>query len=259
MVIDAGRQEDAYVTVQRRDAVATLTLNRPQKYNVLSTEMMDALESALAALAPDTDVRVIVIGACGKAFSAGHDLGEMGGDVDLAGFRVLFSRCTRLMRAIREQPQPVIASVRGVATAAGCQLAGMCDLVVASSAARFAASGINLGLFCATPAVALSRSMHPKHALEMLLTGEFVDAKTACERGLVNRVVGDEELDAAVRSLAETIAAKSAAAISAGKRLFYAQLDASLETAYELAVETMARNAIFDEAREGVDRFNRKR
>jgi len=259
MVREISQPSDGAVTVEQDGAIATLTLNRPLKYNVLSTPMMDALESALDELASDAGVRVVVIGAAGKAFSAGHDLGEMGAEVDIDGFRALFDRCTRLMLAIRQQPQPVIARVQGVATAAGCQLVAMCDLVVAARTARFAASGINLGLFCATPAVALSRALHPRHALEMLLTGEFVDAQTACERGLVNRVVADEELDDAVRSLAGTIAAKSSAAIAGGKRLFYAQLDASLEGAYALAVDAMARNAVLNDAREGIDRFNRKR
>ena len=250
--------EGPLVRVERDAAVARLTLNRAAKYNVLSAAMIAALEAALTALATDPEVRVIVLAAEGKAFSAGHDLAEMGADRSLDDFRALFADCSRLMLAIQRQPQPVIARVQGVATAAGCQLVGMCDLAVASSNARFAVSGINLGLFCATPSVALGRNVARKPALEMLLTGEFIDAATARERGLVNRVVAPEALDQEIGRLAAAIAAKSPAAIAAGKRLFYAQLELGMEAAYDLAGEAMACNAIADDTRRGIAAFTKR-
>ena len=245
----------ALVRLEREGAIARLTLNQPAKYNPLSAATIEALLAALAELANDAEVRVIVLAAEGKAFSAGHDLKEMGGDCTLDGFRSLFKRCGDLMMAIERQPQPVIARVQGVATAAGCQLVAMCDLAVASDNARFAVSGINLGLFCATPAVPLSRNMHRKQAMEMLLTGDFIDAATARERGLVNRVVPPADLDAEVGRLAASIAAKSPAAVAAGKRLYYRQLEAGIETAYQLAAESMACNAIEPDSRRGIGAF----
>jgi len=250
--------EELLVGVDRRGAVAYLTLNRANKYNALSRAMMASLKEALANLASDPDVRVVVLAAEGKAFSAGHDLTEMGPDTDIDDLRALFAACTDLMLTIRHLPQPVIARVQGVATAAGCQLVAMCDLAIASSDARFAVSGINLGLFCSTPSVALSRNVSQKVALEMLLTGEFIDAATARERGLVNRVVPLELLDAEVDRLAASIAGKSRAAIAAGKRLFYEQLELPIEAAYARASEVMACNATFDDAREGIARFTKR-
>ena len=220
--------------------------------------MIAALEAGLAAVAGDSEVRVVVLAAEGKAFSAGHDLAEMGADRSLDDFRTLFADCSRLMLAIQRQPQPVIARVQGIATAAGCQLVAMCDLAVASATARFAVSGINLGLFCATPSVPLGRNLSRKHALEMLLTGEFIDAATARERGLVNRVVATEALDQEVARLAGAIAAKSPAAIAAGKRLFYAQLELGIEAAYARAGESMACNAVADDARAGIASFTKR-
>jgi enoyl-CoA hydratase/carnithine racemase len=246
------------VRLERDGPVARLTLNRPAKYNVLSTATIEALLASLASLGADAGVRVIVIAAEGKAFSAGHDLGEMGADRSLDEFRALFARCSELMLAIQRQPQPVVARVQGVATAAGCQLVAMCDLAVAVDTARFAVSGINLGLFCATPAVPLSRNMHRKQALEMLLTGEFIDAHTACARGLVNRVVPAAELDAELGRLCASIAAKSPAAVAAGKRLYYRQLEGGIAEAYALAGEAMACNAIAPDARKGIAKFTAK-
>jgi len=247
-----------WVRIEHRGEVAWLFLNRPTKYNALSAAMLGALIDALAGLARDATARVIVLAADGKAFSAGHDLTEMGADRSLDDFRGLFARCSELMLAIQRQPQPVIARVQGIATAAGCQLVAMCDLAVASSHARFAVSGINLGLFCATPSVPLSRNVPRKQAMEMLLTGEFIDAATARERGLVNRVVAPELLDAEVDRLAASIAAKSPAAIAAGKQLFYRQLEMGIEAAYLAAGEAMACNAVMDDARQGIGHFTKR-
>jgi len=246
------------VCLERRGPVAWLTLNRAAKYNVLSEAMIDSLKAALEQLGADPSVHVVVLGAGGRAFSAGHDLTEMGPEVDQGALRRLFGACSELMMTIRRLPQPVIARVQGVATAAGCQLVAMCDLAVAASDARFAVSGINLGLFCSTPAVALSRNLLQKPALEMLLTGEFIDAHTARERGLVNRVVAPEELDAAVEALAGVIAAKSPQAIAAGKRLFYLQRELAIEAAYDRACDVMAENAVTDDARRGIARFTKR-
>lgn len=246
------------VRVERRGSIAHLTLNRAEKYNVLSAEMITSLKSALENVASNQEVRAVVLAAEGQAFSAGHDLSEMGPDVSIDDLRALFAACTELMITIRHLPQPVIARVQGIATAAGCQLVAMCDLAVASSEARFAVSGINLGLFCATPAVALSRTMLQKPALEMLLTGEFIDAQTACERGLINRVVAPEALDSEVQNLAMKIAAKSPTAIAAGKRLFYEQLERPIEVAYVMAGEVMACNAVIDDAQHGIAKFTKR-
>ncbi len=241
--------------VERTPPLARITLNRGAKYNVLSASMIAALRAALAGLATDSAVRVVILAAEGRAFSAGHDLGEMGAGTTLDDFRGLFSDCSELMLAIQRQPQPVIAAVQGVATAAGCQLVASCDLAVASSEARFAVSGINLGLFCATPSVALGRNVPRKQALEMLLTGDFIDAATARERGLVNRVVAPAALAAETERLALLIAAKSPAAVAAGKRLFYEQLELPLAAAYARATEVMATNAVGDDARQGIGGF----
>ena len=250
--------DEPLVKVERDGAITRLTLNRASKYNALSRAMIAALKEALDALAQADGVRVIVIAAEGRAFSAGHDLTEMGPDAGEAELRQLFAACSELMLTIQHQPQPVIARVQGVATAAGCQLVAMCDLAVASTDARFAVSGINLGLFCATPAVALSRNVLQKPALEMLLTGDFIDAASARERGLVNRVVPAEALDAEIGKLATAIAAKSPAAIALGKRLFYQQQELGIEAAYARAGAVMACNAMQDEARQGIAKFTKR-
>jgi enoyl-CoA hydratase/carnithine racemase len=235
-----------------------LTLQRGAKYNVLSAPMMKALQDAFTQIANDPQVRVVVLAAEGRAFSAGHDLNEMAGEVTREELQTLFRTCSELMLTIQRLPQPVIARVQGVATAAGCQLVAMCDLAVASSEARFAVSGINVGLFCSTPAVALSRNVPQKMALEMLLTGEFIDAHTARERGLVNRVVAPELLDAEVEKLALSIAEKSAAAVAAGKRLFYQQRELPIEAAYARATDVIADNATWEDARRGIARFTKR-
>jgi enoyl-CoA hydratase/carnithine racemase len=246
------------VALTREGAVARLTLARGAKYNVLSRAMIAALRDALGGVAGDATVRVVVIAAEGKAFCAGHDLGELGPDADEAALRSLFAACGELMLAIQRQPQPVIARVQGVATAAGCQLVSMCDLAVASADARFAVSGINVGLFCSTPAVGLSRNVAQKPAMEMLLTGEFIDAARAREIGLVNRVVPAAELDAEVGRLAATIAGKSHAAIALGKRFFYEQRELGIAAAYARAGEVMACNAALPDTREGIAKFTRR-
>ena len=248
----------ALVRLEQDGAVMRLTLAHGAKYNVLSRAMIAELVRVLGGIAADPAIRVVVIAADGRAFSAGHDLAEMGADADLESLRELFASCSELMLCIQRLPQPVIARVHGVAAAAGCQLVAMCDLAVASSDARFAVSGINLGLFCATPSVALSRNVPQKPALEMLLTGDFIDAATARERGLVNRVVAPEALDAEVAALCQSIAAKSPAAIAVGKRLFYQQRELGIEAAYRAAGEVMARNAVMDETRAGIANFGKR-
>jgi enoyl-CoA hydratase/carnithine racemase len=253
-----GTADAPLLRLERRGPVLQLTLQHGAKYNVLSARMMAALQEAFAQIAADPEVRVVVLAAEGRAFSAGHDLNEMADDVTRAELHALFRSCSELMLTIQRLPQPVIARVQGVATAAGCQLVAMCDLAVASSEARFAVSGINVGLFCSTPAVALARNVPQKVALEMLLTGEFIDAHTARERGLVNRVVAPELLDAEVEKLALTIAAKSAAAVAAGKRLFYQQRELPIEAAYARATDVIVENATWEDARRGIARFTKR-
>jgi enoyl-CoA hydratase/carnithine racemase len=250
--------DESLVRIERRGPVLHITLNRPGKYNVLSAAMIASLKATLERVASDSEVRVVVLAAEGRAFCAGHDLTEMGSDVGIDEMRTLFRACSDLMLTVQHLPQPVIARVQGVATAAGCQLVAMCDLAVASSNARFAVSGINLGLFCSTPAVGLSRNILQKPALEMLLTGDFIDAQTARERGLVNRVVPPELLDAEVEKLATAIAAKSSAAIALGKRFFYEQRELSIEAAYMRAADVMAGNATMEDARQGIAKFTKR-
>ncbi|MEX0924292.1 MAG: enoyl-CoA hydratase [Rhodovibrionaceae bacterium] len=241
------------------DGVATLTLNRPKQYNALSEEMLAALLAALREIAEDDSVRVVVLAAEGKAFCAGHDLKQMRATPEQDYYRRLFRQCSDFMLAVSALPQPVIARVQGIATAAGCQLVATCDLAVAAEEARFATSGINAGLFCSTPAVALSRNVAMKPAFEMLVTGEFVDAATARDLGLINRVVPAAELDAAVGEIAEKIKSKSASAIRLGKQLFYGQLETTRSQAYDLAAEVMACNMMTEDASEGIDAFIEKR
>lgn len=238
--------------------VLRLTLNRPAQFNALSAAMMAALTGELDAAAADPAVRAVVIAAAGKAFCAGHDLKQMAGG-SLADYQQLFADCSRLMLRIQSLPQPVIARVQGIATAAGCQLVAACDLAVAVESARFAVSGINVGLFCSTPGVALSRNLGRKAAFEMLVTGEFIDAQAALARGLINRVAPAEALDAEVNQLAAAIVAKPAAAIALGKQLFYRQLEMGVAAAYQLAGQTMACNMTEPCAQEGVAAFIEKR
>ncbi len=251
--------EEALLLRHDRDGVVTLTLNRPAQFNALSTELLDALQAALEKVGADGTARVLVIAGAGRAFCAGHDLKQMRANHDKAYMQRLFRQCGRIMTLLTELPQPVIARVHGVATAAGCQLVASCDLAVAAEAAKFAVSGINVGLFCSTPAVALARNMGRKPALEMLLTGDFIAADEAQRRGLVNRVVPLEQLDEEVKKLADSICAKSPAAIAMGKQLFYRQIEMGLAGAYQLAAETMACNMMTEAAVAGIDGFMAKR
>ncbi len=252
-------QLEPLVLERRAGGVVYLTLNRPAQFNSLSEEMLAALQSTLDAIAADATARVVVIGGAGKAFCAGHDLKQMKASPRLDYYQKLFADCARMMLRIQTMPQPVIARVHGIATAAGCQLVAMCDLAVAADVAKFAVSGINVGLFCSTPSVALSRNVGRKQAFEMLVTGDFIDAATARERGLVNRVVALDQLDAEVAKLAASIVAKPAVAIAMGKGMFYKQLEMGIEAAYQLAGQTMACNMVEECAQEGVDAFMNKR
>ena len=238
--------------------VVTLTLNRPDSFNALSMALMSSLQTTLIELGNDASARVIILAGSGKVFCAGHDLKEMRAETSEDGFRRVFELCSQLMLAITRCPKPVIARVHGIATAAGCQLVASCDLAVAEAGTRFAVSGINLGLFCTTPMVALSRAIPAKAALEMLLTGQFIDAETALRYGLVNKVVAKSELDTAVDGLAQVIAAKAPAAVALGKRLFWRQREVPTGMAYELACDVMTRNMMTEDAALGIDAFINK-
>ena len=244
-----------------RDArgVVTLTLNRPQAFNALSEALLAALQRELDTLEADQSVRVLVLAGAGKAFCAGHDLREMRAQPSLEYYQRLFAQCARMMLSLRRLPIPVIARVHGIATAAGCQLVAQCDLAVASREARFAVSGVNLGLFCSSPSVPLSRNVPLKQAFEMLVTGDFIDAAEARARGLVNRVVAPEALDAEVESLVTVILRKPRAAIALGKELFYRQSETGIAAAYEAASRTIACNMMDAAALEGVQAFIEKR
>lgn len=243
----------------RADGITTLTLNRPDKYNALSEELLAALQARIAELEQDDAVRVIILAGSGKAFCAGHDLREMRSQHGEAYYQQLFEQCSRVMLGLLALPQPVIARVHGMATAAGCQLVANCDLAVASSEAKFAVSGVNLGLFCSTPGVALSRNVPRKRAFEMLITGEFIDAHTAADWGLVNRAVAPQQLDEAVLALAASIAAKAPVAVRTGKRVFYEQIVQDMPAAYAHAGAVMACNMLEADTVEGVDAFLEKR
>ena len=239
--------------------VVALTLNRPQAFNALSEAMLAALSTELEAIARDESARVVVLGAAGKAFCAGHDLKEMRAEPSTEYYQRLFAQCSAVMLAIQRLPVPVIARVQGLATAAGCQLVAMCDLAVASRDARFAVSGVNVGLFCSTPGVALSRNLPRKAAFEMLVTGDFISAEEARAKGLVNRIAAPEALDDEVEALVARIVTKPRVAVSLGKALFYRQLEQGIVSAYEDAGATMACNMMDPSALEGVQAFIEKR
>jgi enoyl-CoA hydratase/carnithine racemase len=239
--------------------VVTLTLNRPQAFNALSEAMLTALSDAFDSLTDDESVRAVVLAASGKAFCAGHDLKEMRADPSLEYYQRLFAQCSAVMLAIQRLPVPVIARVQGLATAAGCQLVAMCDLAIASDDARFAVSGVNVGLFCSTPGVALSRNLPRKAAFEMLVTGDFISADEACAKGLINHVAPPEALDDEVNALLARIVAKPRVAIALGKALFYRQLEQGIVAAYKDAGTTMACNMMDPSALEGVQAFIEKR
>ncbi len=245
----------------QRDArgVHRLTLNSPASFNTLSEAMISALQAALEQIAQDPGARVVVLGAAGKAFCAGHNLKEMRAQPELAYYQKLFAQCTRMMLAIQHLPVPVIARVQGLATAAGCQLVAQCDLAVSADSATFGVNGIDVGLFCATPSVPLVRNMHAKQAMEMLLTGGFITAQDALARGLVNRVCAPHALDAQVDELLDAILAKPREAVRMGKQLFYKQREMGIEAAYQLAGQTMACNMAHEVAQEGVQAFIEKR
>ena len=254
-----NRPEESILLRSNDAGVATLTLNQPRSYNVLSDRMVSSLQSELDAIATDESTRVVVIAANGRAFCAGQDLKEMRSNEAHAHQQAIFNQSSHLMLTINRLPQPVIASVNGVAAAAGCQLVAGCDLAIAVEEARFAVSGINLGLFCSTPAVPLSRNIPRKQALNMLLTGDFISASEALQFGLVNTVVPASELASATRELALKIVARSAPAIRLGKEMFYSQLSMDLADAYAYASECMACNMGSDDAKEGIDAFMEKR
>jgi enoyl-CoA hydratase/carnithine racemase len=248
-------QQEPILRRHDQQGITTLTLNRPQQFNALSEELLSALQLSLDAIAEDRTVRVVIIAGAGRAFCAGHDLRQMRSQPSRAYYEALFAQCSRVMLSLVRLPQPVIARVHGIATAAGCQLVATCDLAVAAASARFAVSGVNLGLFCSTPAVALARNLARKRAFEMLVMGEFIDAEAALSYGLLNRVVADEELDAAVAAYAQAVVQKSAVAIRFGKKAFYQQLGDDLEAAYRQAVGVMACNMQAEDAAEGIDAF----
>jgi len=242
-----------------RDGIATLTMNRPAQFNVLTSEMIEALQSAFDDIGQDDGVRVVVLAAVGKGFSAGHDLKEIRTLGGLPRIEGLFRQCSRMMATIPRLPQPVIARVQGAAAAAGCQLVAQCDLAVAAETARFAAPGVTWGFFCSTPGVAIGRNLARKHAMEMLLTGEAIGAARALEWGLINKAVPADQLDAEVQRLASMLAAKPPATVAAGKRAFYQQMDLNLAKAYELASGVISASFAHDEGRAGMDAFIEKR
>jgi enoyl-CoA hydratase/carnithine racemase len=255
----AVNKEPVLLRSQDARGVVTLKLNRPHAFNALSEAMLSGLQRELDAIAHDESLRVVVLAAEGKAFCAGHDLKEMRAAPSLEYYEQLFAQCADMMLAIQRLPVPVIARIQGIATAAGCQLVAMCDLAVASSAAKFAVSGVNLGLFCSAPGVALSRNVLRKAAFEMLVTGEFISADEAKARGLINRVAEPEQLDAEIEKLAATIVAKPRIAVAMGKEFFYRQAESDIAAAYESASQTMACNMMDEAALEGVQAFIEKR
>ena len=259
MTPTAATETEGVLLVDTKDGIATVTLNRPGQFNALSRALIDELQSALDRIGADPGVRVVVFAARGRGFCSGHDLKEIRAMGDIHDVESLFACCSRMMMTITRLPQPVIAKVHGLATAAGCQLVATCDLAVASTAATFATPGVNIGAFCATPGVALGRAVARKHAMEMLLTGDAVGAERAREMGLVNRVVPPEALDAEVATLARLIASKSAAAIASGKQVFYRQLELPLREAYGVAGDAIACDFFSADGKEGVNAFLGKR
>lgn len=261
MSIDATSTAiEPFVRSTRDGGILTLSLNRPDRFNPLSSAMIAAIDTELRAIAADSSVRVVILAAEGRGFCAGHDLREMREHAgDIGWQRQLFDGCSRMMVALTRLPQPVIARVHGIATAAGCQLVSMCDLAVAAETATFALPGVNIGVFCSTPAVGVARNVGRKRAMELLLTGQPIDARTALAWGLVNRVVPLDRLDAEVRRFADIILARSPAAIRLGKDVFYRQVDRPLADAYDVASETMACNMLLEDAPEGIDAFLQKR
>lgn len=258
--MSAELKNEAVLHRTDRDGIATLTLNRPAAFNSLSSELIAALQAELDSIRDDASVRVVIIAGAGPGFSAGHDLKEVRAHAgDTAFFQGLMARCSAMMMAIVHSPKPVIAEVQGTATAAGCQLVASCDLAVAADDATFATPGVNIGLFCHTPMVALARNVGRKHAMEMLLTGELMDAETAVRFGLINKAVPAARLGDETRALAAKIAAKSSYTLAIGKEAFYRQLEQDQAAAYDYASEVMIRNLMAHDAEEGIDAFIQKR
>jgi len=253
------KADQAILLREDRDGVCTLTLNRPQQMNLLTSEMLSALQGSFDAISRSKEVRVVVLASTGKGFCAGHDLKEIKALKELPKIEALFNQCSRMMQTIPALPQPVIAKVQGAAAAAGCQLVAQCDLAIAADVAKFVTSGVNWGFFCSTPGVAVGRNLSRKHAMEMLLTGEAIDASKALQWGLVNKVVTAADLDSEVQKLASLLAAKPPATVAAGKRAFYQQMDLGLAKAYELASGVIASSFAHEEGRAGMDAFIEKR
>jgi len=254
-------KETSETLVLRSDenGISNLTINRPKSYNALSIACMEALIEEINKVSDDSSVKVVILSGSGKGFCAGHDLKEMRGNPEREFYENTFNICTRMMMSIINCPKPVIAKVHGIATAAGCQLVATCDLAVADENARFATPGVNIGLFCSTPMVGLSRNVPRKHAMEMLLTGDFISAHRAYEIGLINRVVPDEQLDESTLELAQKIASKSPLTLNIGKKAFYVQLDKNITSAYEYCSKVMVENMMARDAEEGIDAFLEKR
>ncbi|MDE0793630.1 MAG: enoyl-CoA hydratase [SAR324 cluster bacterium] len=244
---------------QQENGVVTLTLNRPKQFNALSEAMLSKLQHELDSIATNEDLRLVILQGAGKVFCAGHDLKEMISKRKEEYYRTLFLQCSKMMMTLNQMPQPIIAKVHGIATAAGCQLVAACDLAVAAEGTKFATSGINVGLFCSTPAVPVSRNISRKRAMELLLTGEFIEADTALNWGLLNRVAPLEKLDEETQKLADAILSKSSVAVFTGKKMFYKQLEHKMEDAYAYAGEIMACNMMAEDVTEGVDAFINKR
>ncbi len=253
------QSEQPILLRDEHEGICTLTMNRPQQMNLLTAEMLSALQSAFDEIAGDAKVRVVILAGAGKGFCAGHDLKEIRALKEQPKIAALFGQCSRMMQAIGALPQPVIARVQGAAAAAGCQLVAQCDLAVASEAAKFTTPGVTWGFFCSTPGVAVGRNLRRKHAMEMLLTGDVIDARRALEWGLVNKVVPADALESATLELAKKIAEKPPATVAAGKRAFYQQMDLGLEQAYALASGVIAASFAHEEGREGMEAFIEKR
>ena len=258
-ITETAQESESPVLEEQENGIVRLTLNRPKQFNSLSETMLEKLQEKIDAIAENKDARLVILQGAGNAFCAGHDLKEMIATRKESYYKSLFQQCSRMMMMLNKIPQPVIARVHGIATAAGCQLVGACDLAVASEDARFATSGINVGLFCSTPSVPVSRNIPRKQAMELLLTGEFIDANTALKWGLINRIAPGEKLDEEVQKLADAILSKSSVAIFTGKKMFYEQLEKHMEDAYDFAGEIMACNMMAEDVNEGIDAFMKKR
>ena len=258
-ITDTAQESESPVLEEQENGIVRLTLNRPKQFNSLSEAMLETLQEKIDAIAKNKDARLVILQGAGKAFCAGHDLKEMIAIRKESYYKSLFQQCSRMMMTLNKIPQPVIARVHGIATAAGCQLVGACDLAVASEDARFATSGINVGLFCSTPSVPVSRNIPRKQAMELLLTGEFIDANTALKWGLINRISTLDKLDEEVQKLADAILSKSSVAVFTGKKMFYKQLEKNMEDAYAFAGEIMACNMMAEDVNEGIDAFVKKR